>query len=341
MKIALPPDFSALTRHPCHPRLWLMSGAVLMVVVASLAMPSLTLVSATAPAAPATLWSMWTWNPIILFGIFGLWIAYLAGVRKLWRRAGSGRGVARWRVGAFLAGLLALFAALLSPLDALAEALQSAHMAQHLLLIVVAAPLLVLGAPEVALFWAAPLRLRKAVARTWNESPLLQSAGRSLTAPVAALAISAALIWLWHAPGLYQAALDDSRIHAAEHFSFLVGALLYWRCVLPTHARPQARLGISVLLAFVGGMSTGLLGALMYFARTPWYPAYAARSASWGIALLTDQQLAGLLMWIPMNAVYMGVALWLFALWLTSLETRARRREALLDETMANAGEPR
>ena len=128
------------------------------------------------PLAPQSLWGGWNWEPMVLFGLaVAAWV-YGRGVSALWRRAGAGRGIRYGKVVAFGAGLMALFAALVSPLDGLSAALASAHMVQHLVLILIAAPMLVLGAPLVPLLWAVPKPMRLALGSWWKQTVILRAA---------------------------------------------------------------------------------------------------------------------------------------------------------------------
>ena len=240
---------------------------------------------------------------------------YAAGVRALWLNAGVGHGVTRWQAACFAGGILTLVAALLSPVDAMAETLFSVHMVQHLLLILAAAPLLALGEPLLPMVWALPHRRRLEAGRWWLASPRVRGAAWAATNPLGVWLSSLAVLWFWHLPGPYLAALGDERIHAVEHLTFLGTAFLFWWVVFqPLGRRRLARGGAVVYLALTL-MQSGALGAILAFARTPWYPAHAAGVAAWHLTLLQDQQLAGLIMSVPASLVYIGVALALAARW--------------------------
>jgi putative membrane protein len=195
--------------------------------------------------------------------------AYALGALRMWRRAGVGRGLSFVNVGCFLAGLGVLLFALLSPLHHLAAERLWAHMVQHELLMVLAAPLLIAGRPLVAV----PVRVPK-----W------------LTGPVLAWMLHAAAIWLWHVPPFFAAAAENEALHFAQHASFLFTALLFWWSA-------------GVLSLFTTMLHTGALGALMALSARSWYPGYA----------LEDQQLAGLVMWIPAGLAYPAAALYLLS----------------------------
>jgi putative membrane protein len=210
-------------------------------------------------------------------------LCYAAGVHRLWRRAGWGRGVSRLHASTFSVGIALLALAVLSPLHAAAEGLLWAHMIQHELLMVVAAPLLVLGRPLQAFAHVLPLRLP-----------------RLLSDPLVAWTAHAAAIWLWHLPSSFDAALGSEAWHFLQHASFLASALLFWWTI-------AARADLAALVSLFSTMVyTGALGALLAFARAPWYAGFG----------LDDQQLAGLIMWVPAGLAYPAAALFIASRWL-------------------------
>jgi putative membrane protein len=239
-------------------------------------------VSAHADAAtPETIWTAWNPDPLILFGIMLSAWAYLRGTGAIWRRVGRGNGVRAWRVAAFHAGLLAVVVALVAPLDALSAALFSAHMAQHLILILVAAPLFVLAAPLVPVLWALPPGFRRSLARWWKCRTVPAAIWHALTTPLVALALHATAIWVWHLPPLYEGAVRSSLLHATEHASFLLTALLFWWPVFPTGGRRRLNPGLGVLYVFGAAMQSGILGVLMLFSAHAWYDSHSATAAAW------------------------------------------------------------
>lgn len=273
------------------------------------------------PLRPHDLAGAWTLDPWVLASIALPAFAYWRGTRRLWARAGVGRGVRRWQVQCFAAGIAALFVALVSPLDQLGGALFSAHMAQHQLLMVVAAPLLVLGAPQVATIWAFPFEWRRRLG-TWGRRLALSRGWKRLIHPGTAWTLHAAAIWLWHAPALYERTLDNELVHVVQHTSFFGSALLFWWSVAP-RGRPGGRShGPAILSIFATAVHGSALGALLTFSATPWYPVYAGRVEPWGLTLLEDQQLGGLVMWVPAGIIYTGAALIVLAVWLRSMEQR-------------------
>jgi len=251
----------------------------------------------------------WTWDPLPLTALSCAAVAYGAGVARMWRQAGVGHGLSWSQIASFAGAIVVLAVALISPLDAWSDWLFAAHMSQHELLMVVAAPLIALGRPHLALLGILPRKIRRRAAQ-WFERIRLGT-------PVAWILHSVAL-WLWHAPYLYDAALVRPWLHAAEHASFLGTALLFWWSVLDR----RARYGAAALYVFATSLHSGLLGALLFLAPRPWYSAYAGPGA------LEDQQLAGLVMWILGGVVLAATSLILIARWLDEVERRAVVREA-------------
>lgn len=271
-----------------------------------------------APPVPHDAWQAWNLDPVILLGL-GLagWV-YGRGIGELWRRAGTGRGVRRWQAACTWLGLAALVVALVSPLDRLGEALFSFHMVQHLLLTLVAAPLFVLGG-ALPWLWALPASWRRPAARL-SHRPKMRIAISAVTHPTVAVSVHAAVLWAWHAPRLYEAALTSPAIHALEHSSFFATALLFWWSVLRSSPYTGLGYGGGVIAVFVTALQGGALGALLTFSDRPWYPAYGNAAAAWGLTPLEDQQLAGSLMWVLPGVVYLMAALALVAAWIHGME---------------------
>lgn len=257
-----------------------------------------------------------TWNlePAVVLGLaYGAGL-YAAGTSRLWRRAGTGAGVTRLQVLSFAGALLALCTALISPLDTLASVLFSAHMLQHTLLLLVAAPLLVLGAPGFVSLWALPRGVRRAAGRTGKR---FHRPWQWLSTAPVAWGIYVATLWLWHIPPLYSAAVTHPLLHAVEHLSFLLAAVLFWWVLLHPLGRRQLRGAAAALYLFMTSLQASVLGALLTFAPRPFYPAYAAQLFS-GLTPLEDQQLAGLIMWVPGGVLFTVLAAVFFGVWLHS-----------------------
>lgn len=287
-----------------------------------------------APLAPHDLWRAWSSDPGIVLPLGLAAVLYARGLRALWHHAGAGRGIRRWQAGAFAAGWLVLAIALVSPLHELGETLFSAHMAQHELLMAVAAPLLVLGRPVIPFLWGLPIGWRR-VAGQWASTPPVRATWHALTLPSVAWTLHATAIWAWHAPRLYDAAVTSDLVHALQHASFLGSALLFWWALIYGR-NGRLRYGASVLYIFTTALHTTALGAVLSLASRPLYPAYTA-TAAWGLTPLEDQQLAGLIMWVPAGIAYLVAALALMAGWLHEAERRTVRSEAA---ALALRGQP-
>jgi putative membrane protein len=265
----------------------------------------------------------WSLEPGVVVPLALSAVLYARGALEL-RRRGRGRSLRRWEVASFGAGWLVVALALLSPLHEMSEQLFSAHMVQHELLMALAAPLLVLGRPMIVMLWAMPPRSRQVVARAARNSTI-RSVWGAITRPFDAWLIHGLAIWLWHLPALFEATLYSDSIHALQHASFLGSALIFWWSVI--HVQRRAARGMSIVYVFTTAVHTGILGALMTFSRAVWYPAYATGAAKWGLTPIADQQLAGLIMWIPASLVYLAAALAIMGCWLRDSERSVAERE--------------
>jgi putative membrane protein len=223
----------------------------------------------------------------------------------------------------FGAGWLLLVIGLISPLHRLGEVLFSAHMAQHELLMAAAAPLLVLGRPIVAFVWAVPPSWRR-TAGSWSAARPVREVWSTLTRPLVAWTLHAIAIWLWHAPPLYQATIASDAIHTLQHLSFLGTGLLFWWSLFRGR---QGRLGtpFAVVYLFTTAVHTSLLGALLTFSSRLWYPLYASSTSVWGLTPLEDQQLAGVIMWVPAGLAYVLATLAIAGSWLRDPAPRPAR----------------
>jgi putative membrane protein len=265
--------------------------------------------------APINLWSDWEFDPGIVAPLALSAVLYALGSRKHF-------GQTKWQRVAFWTGWLSLVLALMSPLHPLGEKLFSAHMIQHEILMLISAPLLVVSRPLVTFLWALPIRWRRTAGR-WSKERLVASTWMLLTAPAAAWLIHAAAIWVWHAPPLFQMTLESDLAHTAQHLSFLLSALLFWWALFYGHGRKSY--GSSILYIFTTGVHTGILGALLTFSPHVWYPAYGESPRAYGLTPLEDQQLGGLIMWVPASLVYLATGLWLFAGWLKESDLMLER----------------
>jgi putative membrane protein len=244
-------------------------------------------------------------------------VLYCAGMARLRGRRERGRREMRLRACAFAAGLLSVVAALLSPLDRWGSELFALHMIQHEILMLVAAPLLVLGRPLPVFLWAFDERARTRIARGTLARPV-QSVWRFLVSPWVAWLAHALTLWVWHIPSFFDAVLRDGVLHDLQHATFLVTALLFWAAMIEN--RRAAQQGAAIVYLFTTTVHTSVLGALITFATRPWYASYLQIPRSWGLTALEDQQLGGLIMWVPGSLIYVGIALALLVQWIRSTE---------------------
>jgi cytochrome c oxidase assembly factor CtaG len=249
----------------------------------------------------------WNFDPWVVLPLLVAAVLQVVGSARLWCRAGLGRGIGLDRCAYFLLGWIALAAALVSPLDALGSRSLAAHMVQHEVLMLVAAPLLILARPLEAWAWALPIVIVRMFGRG-ARTACVQSLWRAVVSPAGAWAIHAAAIWFWHAPALFQAALEDETVHTFQHATFFVAGLVFWWVVCAERRRlPNG--GMAVALLFTTMVHTGMLGALMTFSPRLWYPWYAVHAGAAHPTPMEDQALAGLIMWVPGGVVYLGAAL--------------------------------
>jgi putative membrane protein len=262
----------------------------------------------------------WTFDPGVVMPLVATAVIYWLGLSELWDHQ-RGRGIRPWEARCFWTGWCALALALISPIHALGELLFSMHMTQHEILMLIAAPLIVLGKPGFVMLKAFPQHTASRISAAVNSAPL----GRLWTilfSPLAAWLIHAAALWLWHIPAAFDATLHSNLAHAAQHLSFFLSAVLFWWAVIHARAR-RLSYGLAVLYMFTTAMHSGLLGALLTFSRQIWYPSYA--NGALGISPLHDQQLGGLIMWVPAGLVYVVAGLAFLAGWMRESEVRAAR----------------
>jgi putative membrane protein len=284
------------------------------------------------PLVPRELWQAWNIEPSILVSLALTAFIYVWGMLHVWQRAGTGHGINKRRYRNFLGAFLALVIAFVSPLDALSDVLFSAHMVQHLILVLVAAPLLVISDFPLAFLWALPRGWAQRLGQRWNRSQSLALIWRVISSPIFAWLLFAITLWAWHAFTLYEAALRNEAIHSLEHLGFLITAMLFWWVLLKPTGQKHLHYGMAIPYLFTTILHSGILGALMTFSSQPWYPYYAPLVTAWGLTPLQDQQLAGLIMWLPAGFVFTVLTIGYFAAWLRALEQRSLRlqhREAL------------
>jgi len=298
------------------------------------------LLHAGRPPAPHDLWTSWPADPIVYVGLAVAGSVYARGVHAARQHAGGRAVIAGSRVAAMYAGLAALWLALLTPVDALGAALFTAHMVQHLLLMIVAAPLIAAGLPALVFFWALPFNARRSVARWWVARTHARRVVAICMMPVVAAVLHSLALWLWHVPRLYDAAVTNAPLHLAEHATFFYTALLFWWTVVapqghePSTRRVRADVVAIVVVLLVAIQATAL-GAILTLATEPWYDAHVVTTRVWGLTQLEDQQLAGAIMWMPASIPYLAALLVLAA---RQLRTTTGRDGSLAPRFIGRAG---
>ncbi len=260
---------------------------------------------------------------LILFASLGV-LAYLYA--RGWR---AREPHARLRALAFAMGLTLVLVALSPPVHDLADKLFLAHMLQHLVLIMVAVPLVLLGAPLGPVLRGLPPAARLRLQRSLAHGGVLRRVVDAATQPLIALGTYVVLLSVWHLPALYGAALESEALHVLEHVSFVLGALVFWAQVIdPAPFRARLSYPLRIVYLFVATAHNTALGGILSFAEPTLYRHYASLDTRlWGIPPLTDQQWGGILMWVPGGMVHLVAISLVFMLWL-SAEDRADLRWA-------------
>jgi putative membrane protein len=259
----------------------------------------------------------WTWPLSIAIPLFMTAGLYVLGVTKMVRRARH--AAPHYRSVIFFAlGWISLLIALDSPIHEIGEQLFWVHMTQHEILLMISAPLLVLGQPLLPFLWALPSSWREHLATVSRSKPF--KTVRAISAPFSAWWLSTLGLWIWHIPWLFDRTLQSDWIHAAQHTTFFGTGLLFW-WPLASH-RPTISSGSGMVYVFTTLLHTSLLGALLTFSQRPWYASYLATAPAWHLTALEDQQLGGLIMWIPAGTLLLVVALLLLVKWMRESEAR-------------------
>lgn len=267
----------------------------------------------------------WSWNaqPVVCVLLGAVSLLYLAGV---WRLKSEQRlpTAALSRALAFSAGTVLLALALLSPLDAWSDQLFAAHMAQHLILMMVAPPLLVLGHPVAVMLWALPRERRHAAARWWQRSHVVRPFVDRARSPLVAWLAASGVLWFWHLPRPYGLAFTEPIAHAFEHLSFFLTSMLFWRVVIEDPQSRRLPLGATMIFVVTFAMENAMLAAILIFAPRVLYDVHAVAPAWSSFTPVEDQQLAGVLMWSVTGVADLVALAWLFVAWLASSDRRMR-----------------
>jgi putative membrane protein len=294
---------------------------------------SLTTVSGPAHDLPGgdAIWRSWPFEPLMLLPVVLMGVWYAAGLRSWPERS---REHPRWRTMLFYLGLATMVLAVNSPLHMLSERHFSMHMVQHMLLVMLAAPLVLLGAPTTPVLRGMPRWLRLGVVRPLSADRLARGAFRLLVHPLVALVTFTAALWAWHlAPGWYEAATTDEGIHRLQHMTFVVTAFQFWWSVIDP-APLHSSLGYLMRMVYlvVQGTAQSILGAFITLVDRPLYEHYVQATPILSISPMSDQQLGGLIMWVaPGSMVNLAAIGVLFATWYVQGERRQRELDAERD----------
>jgi putative membrane protein len=303
------------------------AGPAMTAVIAVLATPAAVLAhgaDAPAPQLPQVLFA-WRFEPIAVVTLIGAGAAYVWAVRRVDRAHPRNRHQRR-RTAFFLSGLAVIGIALLSPIEAYEGLLFSVHMVQHLLLELVAAPLLLAAGPITLALRAATPPVRRGLLRVLHSRAI-----RVLSFPVIAWVLFAAVNWGWHFSTLYDDALEIPALHYLQHASFLGAALLFWWPVLGADPSPwrlphPARL----LYLFLAMPQNSFLGVALMSTTTVLFPHYVTNGRTWGPSPLEDQQLGGVIMWVVGDVCFLAGMAVVVALWMAHEERKTRRIDARL-----------
>lgn len=282
-------------------------------------------------------WERWNFDPEILIPVALMTALYLRGL-YVWRE--RSRPHPRWRTACYLLGVALLVATIETPIDALAEHHFFMHMIQHDLLMMYAAPLILLGAPTTPMLRGMPRWLRLGVVRRLARRSTVRRAYRLLTHPLAAVGLLTVMLWAWHlAPGWYDAALRQQLVHDLQHLSYmLLGVLFWWNVIDPAPLRARMAYPLRMVYLLVAGTPKHLLAALITFASAPLYGAYAEVEPIVALGLLDDQVTGGLIMWVPSQMMHLSAIAVVFFVWANKSEREEREREPLAASATPNAG---
>jgi putative membrane protein len=252
----------------------------------------------------------WTFDPWIVSPLLLMALLYASGVTRLRLRRGRPVEAVRRAGWFFWSGLGVLVLALVSPVHEVGEHLFTVHMIEHEMVMAVAAPLLVLAKPAAMMLWGLPEPIRRLTGAAMRSSAS-RALWRTLTAPVIATSLHGLAIWIWHYPPLFDATVTDVLMHRLQHLSFFGTAILFWWALIWRASR-----GAAAWHQFVTMLHTSIVGALIALVPTVLYRVQTRYALEWGMTPLEDQQLAGIIMWVPGGIIYAGAALWFLKTWI-------------------------
>jgi cytochrome c oxidase assembly factor CtaG len=288
-------------------------------------------VAAAPPSDLLSLFGTWSFDPTVQVPLLAAAVGYVSAVRAV-NRAHPANPVPVRRSVAFLLGIAAIELALQSPIEHYDTTLFSVHMVQHILLTLIAAPLIAGGAPITLLLRFA----RPEVRRRWILPVLHSRVVRAVTHPVISWLVFAAVMWGTHFSPVFNASLEDPLLHQLEHAGYLIAALLFWWPIVGLDPSPwRLPYPIRAMYAFLQMPQNTFLALAIYSASDPMYPHYATLARTWGPTVLEDQQMAGGLMWIVGDLVFLVAILFVVAQWMRQEDRDMARVDARADADRA------
>ena len=263
--------------------------------------------------AGENLFYAWNWNPLPTLLLLLAAYVYLNGLSN-WTR--PSHPINKWQRASFFAGLFMIFIALQSPVANLAEHMLSFHQLQHFLLRMAAPLLVLLGAPLTPMLRGLPPWILQGVVRPTVRHPLARAIYEKLTNPVISVSIFMGVLYLWQFPGGFNLALRNEFVHAFMHMTLMSsGFIFYWAVIDPAPRRSRVHYGVRVLYLGLIVLPNTLLGAVITFSRGIIYSGYEDVYQPFGMSLMTDQQIGGLLLWVPGDMMSILVAGIVMIMW--------------------------
>ena len=273
-----------------------------------------------------TFWNTWTFDPLTLAGLLVLFALYTRG---LWRSRGrSGNLFPWWRPTAFYTGLIALLLGAVSPVDGLSDDLFLMHMVQHVLMMMVGPPLILVGAPVVPVLRGLPRILRDDLAIPLLQMRRVRKTLNFLASPLTAWLFFVFTLWIWHVPALYNEAVTNEALHFLQHMMFIGAAVFFWWTVIdPIPLKPRLSYAFRLLFLFMATLQSTALAAIITLTESVLYTYYEGVPRLWGLTAQEDQMIAGLIMWVPGAAIYFTALTVLFFVMLARDNERMLRLE--------------
>lgn len=273
-----------------------------------------------------TFWNTWTFDPLTLAGLAVLFALYTRG---LWRSRGrSGDLFPWWRTTSFYVGWTALLLGAVSPVDGLSGDLFLMHMVQHMLLMMVGPPLILVGAPVVPVLRGLPKLLRDDLAIPLLQMRRVRKALSFLASPLIAWLVFVFTIWVWHIPALYNEAIGNEALHFLQHAMFISAAVFFWWIAIdPVPLKPRLSYALRLLYLFLSTLQSTALAAIITLSEDVLYSYYESVPRLWGLSAAEDQMIAGLVMWIPGAGIYFTALTIIFFVMLARDNERMRRLE--------------